>query len=310
MFEVSILTINPIKLNKLTEEKAYLGFFEQKKDKAATDIMIFNFLWDYASAMILSAMIASQFATNQIWIFAASALTAIGTLYIATLAAKLFASKKSDLVIKKLGWLIIGIYWALKPAVLLISTPILFLLRGMLNNHADSKLSDGELLGVLAMAKKDGLLAANQHSFIKRVIGLQSQTVADILPKDQVLESVDIEANILSLKDKITKGCHKRIVVTKTHNDKLYPQGILLYKDIVRIYVEHLECKSNGEMESCTIPSIPSVMRPCIATPETAVAHVLINKLDKGDHIVVATKEDGTISGVMQSDDIIHAMIG
>lgn len=308
MFEVSILTINPIKLNKLIESKPHLVFFQNKKDKAATDIMVFNFLWDYGSAMLLSVLIAAKFADNGLLIIAASAGTALGTLYIATLAAKLFASKKSHVVLNRLGRLIIVVYWLMKPFLFLISAPVLMILRGFLGNDNEDKLSDGELLGVLAMAKRDGLLAQTQHTMIKRVVELTSQKVKDIMPKDQVIESVKIEDCILSLKDKIKSKGHKRIVVTKEHNGKAYPVGILMFRDVVRAYVGHIEDMHNGEVERGVLPTIASVMHPCVVTPEDAPAEVLIQKLSKGDHIVVAIDENGVMSGVMQSDDIVNAL--
>jgi CBS domain containing-hemolysin-like protein len=304
MFEVSILTINPIKLSQLIEKRPYLIFFEKKKDKAATDIMIFNFLWDYGSAMGLSALIAIQFFENPVMIFISSAVTAVGTLYIATLTAKLFASKKPEKVLVSLGRVIIAVYYVMKPLVFIISIPILVLLRGLLVNT--DKLSDAELLGVLAMAKRDGLLAPGQYSFIKRVIKLTNQIVQDIIPENQKIESVNINSDILSLKEKIKNGCHKRIVVTKVHNQKPYPVGILLFSDIVKVYVSHLEALVDGHNYEC--PTIAELMHPCVVTPEVTPADVLIHKLDKGDHIVVATNDEGVMTGILQSDDIIHAL--
>lgn len=308
MFEVAILTINPVKLDKLASDKPYLAFFEKKKDTAALNLMSFNFLFDIGVAMVLSVLIAQEFPASPTSVLIASGLTALGTLYIATLGAKMFASKKSDVVIKNLGWLIITIYWITKPVITILTTPALLILQAVFGKDSASKLSDSELLGVLAMAQKEGLLASNQHTLIKRVISLQNQTVKDILPKEQVIESVDIEENILNFKDKIEKGCHKRIIVTKTHNDKAFPIGILLFKDIVKAYVQNLESKTNGELDSCSVPSIASVMHPCVVTKESEPAQVLITKLDKGDHIVVAIDNDGVICGLMQSDDIIHAL--
>jgi CBS domain containing-hemolysin-like protein len=308
MFEVAILTINPVKLDKLCSEKPYLAFFEKKKDKAALNLMSFNFLFDIGVAMALSVLIAQEFPDNPTHTLIASILTALGTLYIATLGAKMFASKKSDVVIKNLGWLIVTTYWVTKPLMMILTAPALMILQAAFGKDSTSKLSDSELLGVLAMAQREGLLAARQHMLIKRVISLQNQTVKDILPKDQVIESVDIEDSILNLKDKIEKGCHKRIIVTKTHNDKAFPIGILLFKDIVRAYVENLESKYSGDNEICIVPTIASVMHPCVVTKESEPADVLMTKLDKDDHIVVAIDNDGVICGLMQSDDIISAL--
>jgi putative hemolysin len=312
MFEVAILTINPVKVSKLIENKPYLSFFDKNKDKAATDIMIFNFLWDYGSAMFLSALIATHFESNQLLIFVASAATAIGMLYIATLSAKLFASKNSDIVINKLGWLIIGVYWAMKPFIVILSSPILVVLRGVLESGKSDKLSDAEVLGVLAMAKKEGLLDLTQHTLIKRVVNLQSQTVKDLIPESQSIESVNIESSMLELEGKLLSGCHKRIVVTKTHNGKEYPIGILTFNDIVKVNVESLRSRiaevSGGSSSAYTLPMISTLMHPCVVTRELTQASVLIDKLNKGDHIVVTVDESGVMTGVLQSDDIIQAL--
>jgi CBS domain containing-hemolysin-like protein len=308
MFELAILTINPIKLKILIEKKGHLIFFEQKKDKAATDIMVFNFLWDYCSAMITSALIARHYGENIFMVFTASIITALGMLYVSTLGAKMFANKRPDLVLRYLGRVIIVIYYVMKPALFFISSPILILLRVLLNTGDGEKLSDSELLGVLAMAKRDGLMAARAHQFVKRVVGLTSQQVKDLLPKDQLIESVDVGANILDLKNKINEPSHKRIVVTKTHNEKIYPIGILLHNDIVRTYVNYLECKVAGTSDTFKMPRITELMHPCVVTQENTPAPMLLTKLESGDHIVVAVNNEGVMTGIMQSDDIIRAL--
>lgn len=308
MFEVSILTINPVTLDRLVEKRPYLSFFDKRKESAASQVLIVNFLVDYLGAMALSAMIAQEFEGNKAYLMGASLITSLATLYIATLTAKLFANKNADRVIYGLGWMIISLHWTLRPAVILLSAPIMAFLRGWLNNGSESKLSDGELLGVLSLAKKEGLLRNMQHNFIKRLIDMQGTSVGELVPADQKVESVNIEANILELKDKMLKGCHKRLVVTKTHNNEEYPIGILMFKDIVRINVAHLEAKA-AQSEPVSPPTIASVMHPCVVTQSSSNAEVLMDKLDKGDHIVVVVDDkSGVLRGVLQSDDIIHLL--
>jgi len=307
MCEISILTANPIKLEELAKKRNYLTFFLKKKDGCALDLMAINFSVDYLGAMYLSNMISLQFEDNRAYIIAASLITTIMTLQIATLAAKMYASRKSESVLTVFGRLIIAIYYTFKPLAVLLSGPVLVVMRGFLQSNDKSRLGDGELLGVLSMAKREGIIEAKPHRLILRLIDMQNKTVGDIIPKNQSIESVDIESNILDLKEKMLKGAHKRLIVTKSYNDKLFPIGILTFKDIVRVNVAHLNCKLEDK-GSCNVPSIASIMHPCVVTPMTAKANTLVNKLDKGDHIVVVTDKDGCMRGVLQSDDIIHSL--
>ena len=159
------------------------------------------------------------------------------------------------------------------------------------------------------MAKKEGVIEARQHTLIRHLMTLQTETVKSILPLHQVIESVDIESNVLSLKQKLFEKGHKRIIVTKEFKGKQYPVGILLLRDIVRVNVEHLTKLVDNELDETPPPSIASLMRPCVVTQEDANAMVLIEKLDKDDHIVVAVNAEGEVTGVLQSDDIIRILI-
>jgi CBS domain containing-hemolysin-like protein len=308
LFEVSILTINSRNLELLSQERAYLAFFEKRKDSAASLIMITNFLVDYVGAMILSALLISELG-GESWLYlTATCATSLLTLWIATLAAKLFASKKPELIIKNCGMMIICTYWILKPFVSVISAPVLYLMRGVLSNKDVEKLSDSELLSVLSIAKKEGLIRASQHKFMERLISLQNKTVGDIIPQNQEIESVDINTPITELSRKLTSRCHKRLVVTKMHNDKHYPIGILMFADIVKINYEYITNKMNGG-EELAIPLISEVMKPCVATSISTSAEVLVDKLDHGEnHIVVVIDDEGVMRGIIQSDDIIHSL--
>ena len=309
MSEVAILTINPVKLKQLSSKKKHLNFFIKKKSSAASDIMVSNWLFDFSSAMLLSSMIADLFPESPKQAFVASSLSALVTLYIATLAAKLYSANHAEAVITKLGRLIIAVYWIQRPLVAIVSAPALFFLRNLLKSDGGSQLSNGELLGVLAMAKKEGVIEARQHTLIRHLMTLQTETVKSILPLHQVIESVDIESNVLSLKQKLFEKGHKRIIVTKEFKGKQYPVGILLLRDIVRVNVEHLTKLVDNELDETPPPSIASLMRPCVVTQEDANAMVLIEKLDKDDHIVVAVNAEGEVTGVLQSDDIIRILI-
>lgn len=307
MSEVAILTINPVKLKSLADKKPYLKFFAENKSKVSSDFLVANYLFDFASAMWLSLTIAALFPDDKVMAFGASIACALITLYIATLAAKLYSANYADSVLNVLGRMIILVYWLLKPAVVLLSAPALFFLRNVLKDSDSSKLSNSEVLGVLAIAKNEGVIEARQHTLIKHLMTLQTKSVKEIMPRDQVIESVDIEADILSMGEKLFKRGHKRIVVTKTFEDKAYPVGILLFSEIARVNLEVSQKRLNGD-EISAIPSVASLMHPCVVTQEDTNAMVLIEKLDKDDHIVIAVNADGQMTGVLQSDDIIRVL--
>lgn len=307
MSEVAILTVNPVKMKQLATEKPFLNFFIENKSKISSQIITANWLSDFIGAMLLSSLISAQYPDNQTAVFIVSGITTVITLYIATLFAKLYSANHAETVLRRMGRFIIIVYWVLKPIVLLISGPALFVLQALLKEDGNTKLSDAELLGVLAIANKEGVLADKQHTLIKHLMTLQTKKVSDILPKDQAIEAVDIEDDILNLGAKLFEDSHKRIVVTKSFKDQQYPVGILLFGDIARININHAK-RTAGNDESLPVPSIARLMRPCVVTQEDEDALVLLDKLDKGEHIVVAVNVDGQMTGVLQSDDIIRAL--
>ncbi len=302
MSEVSILTINSKTLDRLISEKPKLTFFKKKRDKAALDLMTINFTWDTLGAMLLSHLINEQFYGNTTHILIASFVTTLITLKIATLSAKMFASKKSDFVIKYFGRCIIFFYYALKPLSFLLSSSVMFVMRGFLKKHDnEDKITDAELLSVLSMAKKEGLIEDKPHELILNLINLQDKKINELIKNKEDFEFVDIESSLLIFNDKIMSGeiKNKCVIVTKKHENHLYPVGVLTFKDIAQNNLLYASGAIND------LPSIASVMHPCITTKQDEKASELISKLDKEDHIVVVVNDFGIIKGVLESDDII-----
>jgi putative hemolysin len=306
MSEISILTISKNKLSNLIKNKDYFSFFQEKKDKVALDLMTINFTWDYLGAMTLSYLISNQFQENTLHILIASIGTTIITLKVATLASKMFASRKPDTVLRILGRGIIVFYYLFKPISIILSGPVMLLMSGFLKKHGnEDKITDGELLSVLSMAKKEGIIADEPHELILNLIHLQDKNISELIDTESKVSTIDIEGNLIDLKDKIISGelNSKCVIVTKKHEENLYPLGVLTFKDIAK---NHLMYACDSSLE---IPSIASIMHPCVTTKFDEKATSLISKLNKEDHFVVVVNEFGVMEGVIESDDIIRNTI-
>jgi putative hemolysin len=256
--------------------------------------------------MTLSYLISNQFQENTLHILIASIGTTIITLKVATLASKMFASRKPDTVLRILGRGIIVFYYLFKPISIILSGPVMLLMSGFLKKHGnEDKITDGELLSVLSMAKKEGIIADEPHELILNLIHLQDKNISELIDTESKVSTIDIEGNLIDLKDKIISGelNSKCVIVTKKHEENLYPLGVLTFKDIAK---NHLMYACDSSLE---IPSIASIMHPCVTTKFDEKATSLISKLNKEDHFVVVVNEFGVMEGVIESDDIIRNTI-
>jgi CBS-domain-containing membrane protein len=80
-----------------------------------------------------------------------------------------------------------------------------------------------------------------------------------------------------------------------------------MFSAIAKANIEHLNNIIDGKKD-VHVPTIAEIMKPCIVTSVTAPAEELVDRLDKGNHIVVAIGEHGAMAGIIQSDDIIHVL--
>jgi CBS domain containing-hemolysin-like protein len=298
--EVALLSCNNLKLSLLVDQHPNLKALNNNKNYIASTVMILNNVVDIVG-ITYGGSLAYQLYGDTIEYTAYTVGVTCALLYLATLFPKLYAASHADIVLRYMGLVLIVIYWLFRPVIAILYFPIrLFIKEGVENG-----LSQAELDSVIGLAQNKNLLNDKQSTIISNIIGLKALKISDIIPSKSKIDSVDLESTVADCEAVVMNGHHKRYVVTKKHrsnNDdkvKHYPVGIVLYQDIVQTWL----CDKKETR-------ISSLMHPVMTTEDSESAMDLLEKLNHSvDHISVITHKNGTIKGVLQSDDIINALL-
>lgn len=293
LFEISLLTCSATKLNMLISKKPHLKILKSKRQAVSSTIIIANNIVDVGGAAISGAMAVSLFGQSTYYFVFVVSLT-LALLYIATLIPKQYATYHPDTVLKNCGRIIIGMYYLLKPFVAIIYMPV----SPFIPKDSRSKMTHAELRSVIAMAESKSLISQRQTSLMDNIINITSLKVRDAMTKVGDIEYVNSETSIGQLEHIVKDGKHKRYVVVKEHDGKLYPIGILQYRKIVKAFIDN-------NLDETVI----SVMHPMISMKDNEELIAVFDKLDQNpDHITVVVNDEGQLSGIIQADDMVHAL--
>lgn len=293
LFEISLLTCSSTKLDMLIQKQPHLKKLKSKRQAVSSTIIIANNIVDVGGAAISGAMAVSLFGHSTYYFIFIVSLT-LALLYIATLIPKQYATYHPDTVLKNFGRIIIAMYYLLKPFVAVIYMPV----SPFIPKASRNKMTHAELRSVIAMAESKSLISQRQTALMDNIINITSLKVCDAMTDVVDIEYVDSELRVGELEHIVKDGKHKRYVVVKKHDDKLYPIGILQYRKIVKAFLEQ-------NLDDTVI----SVMHPMTAMKDSDELMSVFDKLDKNpDHITVVIDEDGELSGIIQADDMVHVL--
>jgi len=277
----------------LIQTKPHLKTLKKKRQAVSSTIIIANNIVDVGGAALTGAMAMNLLGDSNYYYLFILALT-LALLYLATLIPKQYATYHPDTVLKYCGRIMIAMYYVLKPFVAIILMPVSpFIPKG-----SRDKMTHAELRSVIAMAESKSLINPRQTALMDNIINITSLKTRDAMTDVSELEYVDSETTVGELEHIMQDGQHKRYVVVKKHEDKLYPIGILQYRKIVKAFV-------NEKLDAPVI----SVMHPMTSMKDNEDLLSVFIKLDKNpDHITVVINEEGELKGIIQADDIVHVL--
>lgn len=297
LFEVSIFSCSPAKLAGLVQDHPHLKLFVTKSKEIPASIIVSNIIIDVSGSTYGGTLAYKLFGESIEYTFYTVVITFM-LLMFSTLIPKLYATSHAASVLRFFGRIIIGIYYVTRPIVAVLYAFVKIFVK----STPEEGITKSEIDSVIALAESNDVISNKQSSVISNILNLSQKTVRDILDEGVSVESVDVGATVADYKEAIImNGKHKRYVVTHNHNDKPYPVGIVLYRDFIQA---HLRGKTKETR-------IVDIMHPASITFDDESAITLMDKLDKNsDHItVVVTRNRQEMIGVIQSDDIVRAMI-
>jgi CBS domain containing-hemolysin-like protein len=297
LFEVSVFSCSPVKLSVLSEKHPHLGLFITKSKEIPSAIMVTNMVVDIGGSSIGGTMAYKLFGDSIAYGMYTFGLI-FSLLIFSTLIPKLYAANHAATVLRVFGRVIIGIYHVTRPVV----SVLYFFIKPFVKGSPPEGITQSEINSMIALAETNNLITDKQSKLINNILNISNKCVSDVFRDNAKIETVDVGNSVFDYADTIIKtGSHKRYVVTHNYGEKPYPVGIVLYRDLIKAFID----------DSGKSTRIIDIMHPASITFDDDSAIALMDKLDKNtDHItVVVSRDKQEMLGVIQSDDIIRNLL-
>lgn len=155
-----------------------------------------------------------------------------------------------------------------------------------------------ELLELLREAHDNEIIDADALGMIEGAVGVSQLHVRDaMIPRGQMVV-VNRDSTARELLQTVVESGHSRFPVVGEDRDET--QGILLAKDLLRVFVE-------GEDQF----DINLLLRPATFIPESKRLNVLLREFRATrNHMAIVVDEYGGVSGLITIEDVLEEIVG
>jgi CBS domain containing-hemolysin-like protein len=195
--------------------------------------------------------------------------------------------------------------WIATPIRLLVILlkPIIFFCRlvtRLIPRHSEESLASAEeVMAIAAMGRRSGQIDAQEEKVITNILNLKHIYVKDAMTPRTVTFALDEKmtvGEIMTFKEQW--NLHSRIPVYRDEPDNI--SGIVLRNAILST--------AAGGMDSLEISALAN---PVHFVPETAqLSRMLLDFIQKKQHLFVVVDEYGSMTGVISLEDIIEEIFG
>jgi len=288
LLETAIVSVNVVKVRLLTEERKSLKVLEDQPDNVGMAYFMLAMMFDVIGINWCAMMANDLFEGEYIYYY--TAIVTVVLLYSATLLPKMLGTKYSEVILLKLGGLVVFLFWVTRPLSLLIASPM----RLLFNGSGKRSLTVSELSSTIRAAKSLGVIDKAEQQLVNNI--LTKMEVKDLMRCASEIDSVDIEDTIADVEDIVHQGKHKRYVVTQRKKSTIEAVGVVLYRDLVSHWL-----KGEKDLE------VKAIMHEVCTVKTTDSATSLLKSLKENeDHLAVVLGSSGIMLGVLSSDDIIE----
>jgi len=276
-----------------TRSGRLLKRFKADVQKPITAVLILNNIANIMGAAVAGAVAASVLGEQLLAPFSAAF----------TLVVMLFA----EIIPKTLGvtharalapWIALPLNW-----LVTILTPIIWLVRfttRMVSAGSGEVLVSAEEVQMIAtLGLKSGAIDPDQERVIKNILQLKHRNVRKVMTPRTVTFSLTEHLTVAEAKERVAEWSrHSRVPVYDMDPDDVV--GIVLRKDVFNAIAQgqdHLR--------------LTDLMHPVHFVPESAPLHrVLIEFLERHQHLFVVVDEYGSVTGVVSLEDVLEEIVG
>lgn len=162
------------------------------------------------------------------------------------------------------------------------------------------------IVQILQETEISGRLNAFDKKLIESVVKFKDRIVREVMVPRVDLFCLTAETKIVDAAKNLVREGYSRIPVYRDTIDNII--GVLMFKDILEIYMDCLDGKKESSLLNT---SIETITKSVFYTPETKKAAQLLQEFrTKQMHMAIVVDEYGGTEGVVTMEDILEEIVG
>lgn len=299
--EIALTSLTPAKVKTLKNDKRFgskaVFKLKSKPERLLITILIGNNLVNILATVVATVWGLSEFGDNAIGIVT-GVLTFI-ILVFGEITPKTFAQKHAEGFSRIMANPLLWFTYLLYPIVWLLNKFIHSLMRIFNAQNPMSTMSEEELLAMVDIGTKEGVIEEHEQEFIENVLEFTDTNVEEVMTIAKDIEMISADTTIQNAAHFFVEHTHSRIPVFKGNSDNVI--GIVTVHDVVRLMNNPGEYKTLEDLH----------YQKVIIVPKTKSINKLFLEFKKRrHHIALVVDEHGKIVGLVTLEDILEEIVG
>ena len=300
--EIAVIATSKVKLRKRAAEgsrraKIILNILETPERFFGT-ILVANNIVDALIASLVTAIII-HFMGEKGWVVIFATAIVSFLIIVSEVAAKTLAVRHSEKISFFLARPIRLLISILSPVVRVfevITNAIVNLIGGRAQGKT-SLVTEEELKALIKIGEEEGVLQKEKYKMLTKVFEFSETITRSVMkPKDEMV-SIDINANLEDILDKVLESGYSRLPVYKEKEDNII--GIINMKDLLNLSVNR------------SLIVLQDILYPPTFVPGSKKVIDLLKDFQKGHtHIAIVLDPKGMIEGIVTLEDILEEIVG
>ncbi len=300
--EIAIIVTSKVKLRKRAAEgsrraKIILTILETPERFFGT-ILVANNIVDALIASLVTAIII-HFMGEKGWVVIFATAIVSFLIIVSEVAAKTLAARHSEKISFFLARPIRLLISILSPVVRIfevITNAIVNLIGGKTQGKT-SLVTEEELRALIKIGEEDGVLQKDKYKMLTKVFDFSETVTRSVMKPKSEMVSIDIDANLEAILDKVLESGYSRLPVYKEREDNII--GIINMKDLLNLSVNR------------SLIVLQDILYPPTFVPGSKKVTDLLKDFQKGHtHIAIVLDPKGMVEGIVTLEDILEEIVG
>jgi Mg2+/Co2+ transporter CorB len=301
--EISIIAANRLKLRRLASSgskaaKTVLKILEIPERFFGT-ILVTNNIVDALIAVIITAMIIHITGDGSGWYLVIATIIAAFLIIISEVIAKTVASVYAEKISTTLAIPMKGLIAVFAPIVKIVEaiTRSVIGLMGVRTEGRTSLVAEEEIRAVIKAGEEEPGAHREKYRMLSRIFDFSDAVVRNVMAPKKEITSIDINADIDEIIEKVLESGYSRIPVYKDNPDNIV--GIVNMKDLLG-----LSCNRG-------LILLHDIIYPPTFVSGSKKVTELLKDFQKGHtHIAIVVDGRNKIEGIVTLEDLLEEIVG